>query len=82
MSTTILGIRLDKRNQNAIYFQEILSHHGCIVKTRIGLHDVDKNKCSTSGIILLEVIGTAREKSSLEKAIKSIKGVKLQKITL
>ena len=24
--TTILGIRLDKRNQNAIYLQEILSH--------------------------------------------------------
>lgn len=82
MATTILGIRLDKRNQNALYLQEILSHHGCIIKSRIGLHDVDKNRCSTSGVILLELIGTAKENTSLEKAIKSIKGVKLQKMAL
>jgi len=80
-NTTILGIRLDKRTQNAIYLQEILSHHGCIIKSRIGLHEVDKNRCSTSGIILLELIGTTKENNALEKAIKDIKGAKLQKMT-
>ena len=78
--TTILGIRLDRRIENAIPFQQILSKHGCIIKSRIGLHSVDKDKCSTSGIILLEIIGSAKEKTALEKEIKSLKGVKLEKM--
>ena len=54
--TTIIGIRLDNRTQTALDFQKTLTSYGCIIKTRLGLHDVAANVCSPNGIILLEVI--------------------------
>lgn len=53
--TTILGIKLSERNKDAILFQEILTKHGCNIKTRIGLHQGTEDCCSNNGIILLEL---------------------------
>jgi len=78
--TTILGIRLEDRAKNAAALQEILSKYGCSIKTRIGLHDVENGKCSNSGVIILEIIGTDDEKSEFEKALKSVGGVDIQKM--
>lgn len=55
--TTILGIKLSERNKDAILFQEILTKHGCNIKTRIGLHQGTEDCCSNNGIILLELAG-------------------------
>lgn len=54
--TTILGIKLDNRTQTALDFQKVLTHYGCSIKTRLGLHDVNANVCSPNGLIILEVI--------------------------
>lgn len=54
--TTIIGIKISNRLQSAIAVQEILTEYGCIIKTRIGLHEEIDGQCSPDGLILLEII--------------------------
>lgn len=54
--TTIIGIKVNNRIESAISVQEILTKYGCIIKTRIGLHEEINGKCSPRGLILLEII--------------------------
>lgn len=61
MARTIIGISLKNRTQEAAGLQEILTHYGCSIKTRIGLHDVTEGQCAAGGIILLEVISKQDE---------------------
>lgn len=75
--TTIMGIRLDNRTQTAVEFQKILTKFGCIIKTRLGLHNVDANKCAPNGIILLEVIDD-KEAKLFENELREIDGIEIQ----
>jgi len=79
--TTILGVLLSHRIDTALKFQEIITRHGCNIKTRIGLHNVENGKCSISGIILLETIGKDEEIEFLENEIKTILDAQIQKMT-
>ncbi len=54
--TTIIGIKISNRLQSAISVQEVLTEFGCIIKTRIGLHEEINGQCSPKGLILLEII--------------------------
>lgn len=53
---TIIGIKINNRIQSAIAVQEILTKYGCIIKTRIGLHDEINGQCSPKGLIILEIV--------------------------
>ena len=59
--TTILGIKILNRIDNAIDVQSILTKYGCIINTRIGLHENVDCECSTSGLILLEITDDIKE---------------------
>ena len=54
--TTIIGIKISNRLERAVSVQEILTKYGCIIKTRIGLHEEINGQCSPRGLILLEII--------------------------
>ncbi len=54
--TTIIGIKVSNRLESAVSVQEILTKYGCIIKTRIGLHEEINGQCSPKGLILLEII--------------------------
>ena len=54
--TTIIGIKISNRLESAVSVQEILTKYGCIIKTRIGLHEEIDGQCSPRGLILLEII--------------------------
>ena len=75
--TTILGIRLDNRTNTAVEFQKVLTHYGCAIKTRLGLHEVANNLCAPNGLILLEVIDDT-EAEKLKSELIEIKGLELQ----
>ncbi len=53
----IVGIHLQNRTEDANKVQQLLTDFGCNIRTRVGLHEVDANYCSTGGIILLELVG-------------------------
>ncbi len=78
--TTILGVLLRKRKQTSTTFQEILSKHGCIIKTRIGIHNAQNNVCSPDGVILLDIIGNNEDKNALLEDLKAIDGAEVQKM--
>ena len=54
--TVIMGIEINNRAEEAVKFQQILTEHGCNIRTRIGLHPIGEYNCINSGIVLLEVI--------------------------
>ena len=54
--TTIIGIKISNRLERAVSVQEIMTKYGCIIKTRIGLHEEINGQCSPRGLILLEII--------------------------
>lgn len=79
-NTTILGVRLENRMENATAFQKVLSDFGCFIKSRVGFHDVDNGTCATSGVIILEIIGNDNDKQDFESALKEVNGANVQKM--
>jgi len=77
----VLGIHISHRMKEVAQIQPILTKYGCSIKTRLGLHEVNDNVCSTSGIVLLELIGDVNEMNKLENELKSIAGIDVQKMS-
>lgn len=73
---TIFGIRLSDRINNSNDLQNLLTSYGCIIKTRIGLHDTSCGVCSPYGIILLEVLHDEVRTNHFIEELQNIKGVK------
>jgi len=78
--TRILGIQIPNRVKEAADVQNILTKFGCSIKTRLGLHDVVENYCSSSGLILLELTGDSAEMDKLEAELKAVDSVNVQKM--
>ncbi len=76
---TIIGIKLNNRNINSPELQQILTEYGCLIRTRIGLHDVDCGKCSPNGLIILEVINHELL-PKLQKELCSIDDIEIQQM--
>ena len=51
--STIIGIKISNRIEEATKLQEILTNYGCVIKTRIGLHYMVEYKCLNYGIVLM-----------------------------
>ena len=78
--STVFGIKLKQRNTSSTRLQEVLTKYGCNIKTRIGLHHVTDNVCSTEGVILIEAIGEQTVVNDFEKELNAINEVELQKM--
>lgn len=73
--TTIIGVKLEQRQESAVQLQKVATEFGCSIKTRIGLHNVENGVCSPTGVILFEVVSEAQK---FEAALKDIKGAVVQ----
>ena len=51
----LIMIRIEKRDPEAVDVQNILTEFGCCIKTRLGLHEVETDQCSSSGLIILQL---------------------------
>lgn len=76
----ILGIHVSDRLKNAASVQKVFTEFGCNIKTRIGLHDVDANVCSPSGVVLIEFFGSEDEASGMMAKLNEVEGVHVQKM--
>lgn len=77
----ILGLYITDRVIEAIKVQDVLTKFGCSIKTRLGLHEVQENFCSSNGLIILELTGNEEEMVKLEKELLKIEGLGVQKMT-
>lgn len=76
----ILGVHITNRVKCVPDVQALFTKYGCSIRTRIGLHDVHDDYCSPSGMILLEMSGEKKVLKKLEKKLKAIGGVDVQKM--
>lgn len=75
MSRIIMGIQIGDREADAVKVQELLTKHGCIIKTRLGLHEAG-NLCSSKGLVILEFIsGKDEEVETLKKELSAIEDI-------
>ncbi|SKA85268.1 hypothetical protein SAMN05443428_106140 [Caloramator quimbayensis] len=77
MEFTIMAIVVEGRNNNAPKVQEVLTKYGCIIRTRLGLHESAKDACSEKGLILLELFGDDTEIEKLKNEIMNIEGIRI-----
>ncbi|HAT4072521.1 hypothetical protein [Clostridium perfringens] len=80
---TIMAIKISPRTVVAPRVQEILTKYGCIIHTRIGLHEATENTCSTSGLILLNLTPSAEEEiKNLDNELNSLEDVTAKLLNL
>ena len=77
--TTIIGIKISNRLESAVSVQEILTKFGCIIKTRIGLHEEINGQCSPKGLILLEIIDDAQA-ADITQELCDIEDIEIQQM--
>lgn len=82
MKTTIMALTIDPRTAHAPQAQTVLTKHGCIIKTRIGLHEVLEDSCTERGLILLHINSDSDEVEQLEKELKEIEGVTVKSLII
>ena len=76
----VLGIHITDRLKNAVDVQKVFTEYGCNIKTRVGLHDVDTNVCSPSGVVLIEFFGADDEATAMMAKLNEVEGVHVQKM--
>jgi len=82
MKTTIMTLTIDPRTAHAPQVQTVLTKHGCIIKTRIGLHEVQEESCTERGLILLHINSQSDEVQKLEDELKEVEGVSVKSMTI
>jgi len=53
----------------------VLTKYGCYIRTRVGFHETDEDKCSTDGILVLQLTGDPKETDALYRELEKIDGV-------
>ncbi len=79
---TVLLILIGKRKSSAIRVQKILTGWGCLIKTRLGIHDGVLDNCSDTGLVILELVGETSKKKELTRKLGLLSGVKAKLVEL
>ncbi len=82
MAKTILLVLIGKRKETAVKVQQVLTAWGCIIKTRLGIHDGIMDNCSDEGLLILELYGTDEQKEELARKIAVLPGVSSKLVNL
>lgn len=73
-----MGIQVGDREAEAAKVQELLTKHGCAIKTRLGLHEAG-NMCSSKGLIILEFVqGKEEEIKALKDELAALEDIKVR----
>ncbi len=78
---TIMLIKTCNRRENIDLVQKTLTDSGCIIKTRLGLHEAG-DTCSNEGLIILHLSNDEDEIAKLENALSKIDCVKVKTVQI
>lgn len=70
----IMAVLVSHRSQKAPQLQEVLTQSGCIIKTRLGLHEAG-DVCSEEGLIILQLAGEPEAVAKLETTLNAMAGI-------
>ena len=78
-SLRLLGILVDKKEQNAITaVQKTLTSYGCVIRTRLGVNEEFFG--SPAGLIIVELMGDEIQMDLLEKDLQRLSAVHIRKM--
>jgi hypothetical protein len=77
----IIGLLITDRIKEAGLTQKVLSENAHIIKSRLGFHEVSEDICSRVGVILLQLRGKVADCDKLEKELREIGGIEVQKMS-
>jgi len=73
---------IDKRREEAITVQKILTEWGCLIKTRLGLHEGVLDECSEHGTLFLELVGDTKKHEEMVRKLNLLRGVSAELVRL
>lgn len=77
----IMGIQVGNRESEALKVQELLTKNGCIIKTRLGLHESSEELCSITGLIILEFLPDKEDEIAIiEKELAALDTIVVKKM--
>jgi hypothetical protein len=76
----IVGVHVTNRAQRASEMQQILSRHGRLIRTRLGLHDVEGDQASPNGLIVLDMVGEEPEIEAMCNELRTLHGIQVQRM--
>lgn len=82
MEKSILIILIGKRNDAAVNVQKLLTGWGCMIKTRLGIHDGILENCSEEGLIICEMVGDKEQHKELARKLNLLKSVNAKLVHL
>lgn len=82
MSRNVLSILVGKRKETAVNVQKILTGWGCMIRSRLGLHDGTLDNCAESGLIIIELVGEKEKMDELLRKLTLLEDVSAKLITL
>jgi len=82
MEKNVLLVLVGSRKISAVNVQKTLTGWGCLIKTRLGVHEVAGENCSDSGLLFLELTGDKAKHKELARKLQIINGVKAELVTL
>ncbi len=72
---TVMAVLIDNRKMAATQVQKVLTAWGCIIKTRLGLHEGTLDDCSNFGLLVLEIVGSKEQNEEMCRKMNLVKGV-------
>jgi len=78
----ILLVLVGERMKSAVKIQEILTESGCFIKTRLGVHDGMPQKCTSRGLIILELVGDKKDMKKLANKLDGLYSVKTKLVSI
>ena len=82
MNKEVLVILVDHRKAAAVNVQKILTEWGCLIKTRLGIHDGVLDNCSETGLIILELVGDQDKQTEMTRKLNLLSGVHAKLVDL
>ena len=82
MEKYALLILVGKRKEDAVLVQKTLTAWGCLIKTRLGIHDGVLDDCSNKGMIFCELVGEKEKRDELTRKLNVIRGVHAEQVEL
>ncbi len=77
----IVGVHITDRLAEAVEVQTHLTANGHLIKTRLGLHEIDGGSGAPNGILLLEMVDDEAAADNLVAELTGIEGVEAKKMT-
>ena len=75
----LFAIHITERLKNALKVQKVLTEYGKLIKTRLGLHEIEQK---LSGLLILEMVsGSDTLCEAMLKKLEKIEGIAVQKVT-